>query len=341
MINQILKHWHSIHHASVTEPYTSSDPVHREMAVLHQAIRSGFQFLPDVESEFPDLYPILVGWHAYANRDFDLALKQFRQQAEPDHEWQAWALLGLARCHLKLGWWNTAKEWGLYALEIARHTWDEGILFYGYELLGELFLRANQPLLALEIFSRAAAFEDHLKDHSSTLIVSIACALSRLGALSQADYLFQEVYFRDQKSIAAQFALVKGLLSAHLKNDEVAFLNWYSIIEQYKLDLGLHPDLPYLGRIAQYAIRTRSYPDIVFPTTDLQSDTPVNQIVLEKLGLSPSLLPTQEILAPLVVPQFTLNPVDSNLKSSSLPENALEDITNEDNPLLLLTWLPI
>ncbi len=341
MINHILTAWSQSRHNKVLRPQEADSLPLKEIFTLENALRTNFQQVPDVPEELHELQQILRAWHDYAQGHLFEALELFKTQICFENEWQTWALLGLARTHLKLGWWHHARNWCLYTLECSRRKWDEVMLFHAYELLGEIFLRTDQPLKALEVYSRANAFENKLLDHSLTLTVSSACALGRLGAKSQADNLFQEVFFRNPQSVSAQFAVIKGLLSAHLKDDEVSFSKWYQTIRQFGFDPTKHKDLPYLSRIANEAIKQRqrvawfSFPEQEPP------ETPVNKLLLERLGLSKVETEEKTLPPPVEVPTYRLNPVDSAYKEMALPQNALEEIKRISGNKELLKWLAI
>lgn len=103
------------------------------------------------------VYERCEGWRAYFQGCYIEAYAHF--QASISHtDWQKYAYdaaLGIAKIYTRSGHWQSAQEWTLYYLSLARCLRDDFGLTKGYGALAEVYLRANQPQAALACFQIA------------------------------------------------------------------------------------------------------------------------------------------------------------------------------------------
>lgn len=134
-----------------------------------------------------------AGWQAYMRYDYLQAYTLFQQCLEQQN-WQKFAYdaaLGMAKIYTRSGHWQSAKEWSLYYLYLARRQRDDYGLVKGYGALAELFLRADKAMPALAIFLLAKqmmpAGQGQLDRHYNF----IASALMRNGQFVRAEALLR------------------------------------------------------------------------------------------------------------------------------------------------------
>lgn len=106
---------------------------------------------------FRDYQASAMGWHAYYQHDYVVAHKYFLQAIQHDN-WQHYALnsaLGLAKVYTRTGHWQSARDWCLYYLSLARQHSYHFEIAKGYGALAEIFLRASCANEALACFQTA------------------------------------------------------------------------------------------------------------------------------------------------------------------------------------------
>lgn len=111
----------------------------------------------DENAQLKDFEATSKGWEAYYQHDYLLAHKYFSQSIEQDN-WQQYALnsaLGLAKVYTRTGHWQTARDWCLYYLSLAREGSYHFEVAKGYGALAEIFLRASYANEALACFQTA------------------------------------------------------------------------------------------------------------------------------------------------------------------------------------------
>lgn len=99
----------------------------------------------------------LQGWQAFYRHQYVAAHGFFSQLiAQPD--WQIYAssgALGLAKVYTRTGHWQSARDWCVYYLKLARQHLTHFDIAKGYGALAEIFLRASYPKEALACFQTA------------------------------------------------------------------------------------------------------------------------------------------------------------------------------------------
>ena len=99
----------------------------------------------------------LQGWQAYYQHQYLIAHQYFSEIIDQD-DWQQYATdtaLGMAKIYTRTGHWQSAQDWCLYYLTLARKNLSHFDIAKGYGALAEIFLRANYPNEALACFQTA------------------------------------------------------------------------------------------------------------------------------------------------------------------------------------------
>lgn len=100
------------------------------------------------------VYQRCEGWRSYFQGRYVAAHSHF-QNSISSKDWQQHAYdaaLGMAKVYTRSGHWQTAQQWALYYLSVARSLRDDFGLTKGYGALAEIYLRGNQPQAALACF---------------------------------------------------------------------------------------------------------------------------------------------------------------------------------------------
>lgn len=122
---------------------------------LNQLLLRSEQY--DADSLPDSVYQRCEGWRAYFQGRYIEAYAYF-QNSMTDTDWQQYAYdaaLGIAKIYTRSGHWQSAQEWALYYLSLARSLRDDFGLTKGYGALAEIYLRGNQPRAALACFQIA------------------------------------------------------------------------------------------------------------------------------------------------------------------------------------------
>lgn len=107
--------------------------------------------------QLSDYQASAMGWHAYYQHDYAAAHECFLQAIQKDN-WQHYALnsaLGLAKVYTRTGHWQSARDWCLYYLSLARQHSYHFDIAKGYGALAEIFLRVSYANEALACFQTA------------------------------------------------------------------------------------------------------------------------------------------------------------------------------------------
>lgn len=110
------------------------------------------------QGELPDsVYQRCEGWRAYFQGRYLDAYNRFQASID-NKDWQQYAYdaaLGMAKIYTRSGHWQSAQQWTLYYLSLARSLRDDFGLTKGYGALAEIYLRGSQPQASLACFQIA------------------------------------------------------------------------------------------------------------------------------------------------------------------------------------------
>lgn len=138
---------------------------------------------------------ILRGWARYYRAEYAAAAASFACAVDAGLVWGAWASLGLGKVCSDLGHWTRARHWLAVALTQARAEGDLARMAECLGALGEVFVRAGRPRVALELFDADAALLPPGSGHRLRLQNYRAIALRRLGRIDLAVPLLWEAVF--------------------------------------------------------------------------------------------------------------------------------------------------
>lgn len=131
------------------------------------------------------------GWQRYTQGDYLNAFANFSANLVDDNaHWPGIKLdaaIGLCRIYTRIGHWQSARAWGVYALNIARENNRAFDISRSFNALGDLFCRANEVQIAHVCLTTAANILPKGTIHKARHLNSIATVLMRQGELHRAE----------------------------------------------------------------------------------------------------------------------------------------------------------
>lgn len=159
--------------------------------LTHTLANKGLHSSNKQQQPFNELGTSAEGWHAYYQNDYLAAHDQFDKiiQADLCQQYSLNCALGLAKVYTRTGHWETARDWCLYYLSLARQNASHFDVAAGYGALAEIFLRASCANEALACFQTAYHLMPAGQGQRSRQYNFLASALLRNKEILRAEVL--------------------------------------------------------------------------------------------------------------------------------------------------------
>jgi len=212
-----LADWQGLHRK--VESRVFGDP---STSLVAKLMKRSLAELDDLENA-NELSLCLHGFYLYYQARYDAAFRVFVLAWQRQSGWGSWSALGLGKIYSDLGCWTQARLWLCESLRIARQDADFARMAECHGALGEVFLRAQYPTEAYELFSTDAALLPPGSGERFRLKNYQALCLGRLGRPELAEPMLWEGYHCaktvDQHGVSAQFSLASLMTLSVLNRD--------------------------------------------------------------------------------------------------------------------------
>ncbi|GAB6091560.1 hypothetical protein [Spirochaeta dissipatitropha] len=341
MLYELLNTLRESDYANKLNPTFQPETVFSELTA-YKKIRSN-AFSDITSTEGTSLEHVAKAWQLYTGGNYVASRSAFMHIIKSSTAWRAWALHGCARNELVLGNWRSAGHWVLLSAQAARRENDSIQLAHSYETYAELLLRTDIPLQSLEVFGRAASLGFQDVSHEVRLLIMQACCLGRLGKIVQAQDKFITAFFTPGNPDGSAYALVKGLLSAYLREDTTAVGELTQIADDYPdqydltvVNYALKQVLLELTPRNSESLYSRLHSSV--EETRVKQVSPVEQAVLSVFVESTHV---PEITPEVPVTCEQCSPVDRIYQPDSFTDNIIVEIAKVQNIRSAMKYLNV